>query len=215
MPGTQDQPSQKLTVYQPTNLLPGSSYRFGLNRGLAITRALCHNPASQGVKVGASLPLRNFQRMLGLMAIISSSPGPVTHATPAVLAETLCSSPRLVSRMPPYQGGPWLSHGSGLLAGPLPVLDRHRLGVGFQKEGGQIPSTWVAQHCRRQANIFYETAAYQLSKNDGSIPSPQNLGVAHKTPRWTQIEASVQTGEMPPLMGTAQPVFTESGICAG
>lgn len=67
------------------------------------------------------IPFGMFQRMLGLMAFASSvlQTGPAIDAAPTVLAETPSSSPRLASRMPPYQTtpAPWPWPLGGTLVG--------------------------------------------------------------------------------------------------
>lgn len=87
---TQYQPSQELTVFQPANVLPGSSSQFDPNAGLAHARARSDNSLT-----GAIIQSLSFTSPQSLSEdagpngdnIISSSAGPATHVAPAVLAE--------------------------------------------------------------------------------------------------------------------------------
>lgn len=72
MPGSQDQPSQVLTVSQPANILPGSSSRFSPNAGLAHAGARTIQQHVPSFRVRLSLPLRIFQKILRLMVTASS-----------------------------------------------------------------------------------------------------------------------------------------------
>lgn len=72
MPGSQDQPSQVLTVSQPANIFPGSSSRFSPNAGLAHVGAHAIQQHAPSFRVRVSLPLRIFQKILHLMVTASS-----------------------------------------------------------------------------------------------------------------------------------------------
>ncbi len=64
LPGAQGQLCQERTVTQPTGIVPGYSYRLGAERATSIQ----HHAAS--FKEGTTRPLKAFQKMLGLMAVV-------------------------------------------------------------------------------------------------------------------------------------------------
>ncbi len=64
MPGTQGQFCQELSVSQPTNFAPGSSFRLRPHKGGSCTRTCTGHTTARG-------PLKTFQKMLGLMASAS------------------------------------------------------------------------------------------------------------------------------------------------
>lgn len=90
-------------------------------------------------KVGAFLPLKAFQRLLGLM-LATSSVVPAPHAASAVLAKSQTFIPCLAS----FQGATptvlleaqtSLCHSCDPLVGPLPKSNRFSIGTELQKEG--------------------------------------------------------------------------------
>ncbi len=71
VPGTQGQLCQELAVSQPMGLLPGSSIRLSPYEGDSHSSALAIQQLAASFRIGASHPLKTFQRMLGLMASTS------------------------------------------------------------------------------------------------------------------------------------------------
>ncbi len=122
LPRTQGQFYQERAVPQPMNLVPGNSYQFSLNECGSHARTCTGHSAFIQKRLHSNSELiqtlKAFQRILGLMASVSSvlQLG-LLHMRPApsVLAETLSSSTRLVLWTHPSQGKPGLRYSSGPL----------------------------------------------------------------------------------------------------
>ncbi len=98
-------------------------------------------------KIGASRPLKTFQKMLHGHPVPGNSVGPALHVDPSILAETSSSSPCLASRMPPCQGEPGLRHSSGPLERPSVDGMGRALVYHIQKLGGLNRRFHVVGEC--------------------------------------------------------------------
>ncbi len=107
VPGTQGQLCQEHTVSQPTDIVPGNSFRLGPNEGCGHTRACSGHTAARSLFRDRSLsPSQIVSENAGPhgLRIPSATAGPASYAAPSALAETEGSIRRLASWTPANQG---------------------------------------------------------------------------------------------------------------
>ncbi len=139
VPRTQGQFCQERAVPQPTNIVPGNSYRLSSNEGSSHGRTCTgHSAARVFIQNRSPSPSQSFSKDAGPhgLSVFSTSVGPASHAAPSVLAETSSSSTCLASRTPSSQGEPGLRCSFGPLEKPSVDGTGRALGYGLQKEGG-------------------------------------------------------------------------------
>lgn len=92
------------------------------------------------------------------------------------------------------------------------LTDASNKGFGAMREGRMTSGSWSSAE-----RLPWNTGSQNLPTRPQIAPRPSPLGqnsggVLHKPTRWTQIEATVQTGETPPLMGIMQPALAGSQV---
>ncbi len=107
VPRTQGQFCKKRAIHQPTNFIPGNSYRLSPNEGCGHARTCTGYSAARGIiQTRSPSPPQSIWEDAGPhgLSIFGTSVGPASNAAPSVLAENSSSSTRLASRTPPHQG---------------------------------------------------------------------------------------------------------------
>ncbi len=139
VPRTQGQFFQEHAVPQPTNFVPGNSYRLSPNEGGSHARMCYGYSAARGfIQIRSPSPSQRVSEDVGPhgLSVFDTSVGPASHAAPSVLAETSSSSKCLASRTPLCQGEPGLHCSSGPLEKTSVDGTGCAPGHGLQKEGG-------------------------------------------------------------------------------
>ncbi len=242
MPETQGQLCQERTVPQPTDIIPGNSFRLSPNEGCGHTRACSGHTASCGLLHDRSLsPSQDVSEDAGPhgLCVSSTAAGPASYVAPSALAETEGFIMHLASRTPAGQGKLGLRGSPGPLEMSSVDGTGCALGNGLQEEGGLDR---CIQHglgsSVRGPNDFWPViergrkSPHQLPGNAGSVSSPSDLltrpkgaprsgpfgqhdgGSLHKSPRRALLEAPLRSSGAPLGMGSAQPAFAESNACA-
>ncbi len=121
-PRTQGKFCQERAVPQPTNFVPGNSYRLSPHECGSHARTCTGHSAAHGfIRTRSPSPSQSVSKdaVPHGLTVFGTQVGPASHAAPSVLAETSSSSSYLASRTPPCQGEPGLRCSYGPLEKPL------------------------------------------------------------------------------------------------
>ncbi len=193
-PGAQDQSCQELSVSQPTEFIPKSSFRIGPHEGGSCAR-LCtsYTAARLIIQLLSLIPSQSVSKDAGPHDLCNSSTsvGPSPNETLPVLVETSDSAPFVASWKHLHQGETGLHSSPCPLEGPSVVRARREDGIGLHKEGclDRYFQNRLGRFVRGQSDLRLlvesgRLATHQLPRNDSSMLSSSNLSAGpERTPR--------------------------------
>ncbi len=140
---------------QPTNLVPGNSYRLSPNEGCSHARRCTgHLAARSFIQTQSPSPSQSISEDSGPhgLCVFGTSVGPASHAAPSVLPETSSSSTRLATRTPcvaaldPWKNNQWIERGVSLVMvcrRKVVSTDTSNLGWGMLCDGKPAFGLWL------------------------------------------------------------------------
>ncbi len=217
LPWAQAQLCQEHTVTQPTDFVPGYSYRLvQMTATASAGRAITIQRHMASFKEGTACPLKAFQRMLGCMAAAS----PVLMLGLLHMRHIQFWLKQRVPSAPQRNGDSDLCISPGPLEGPLLAKARRDPRHSAQKEGCHDSrfQQGFGSAVREQTDIRPMVRrgvgpAHQLPRNASSVSGlsilpaghlgtpranmlrKQIRGVIHKSPGWPRLKATLHAGE--------------------
>ncbi|XDV14461.1 hypothetical protein PO909_014706 [Leuciscus waleckii] len=240
--GSQCQLDEELSVTQSEDIFPGT--RIGLavhDSQLSPQRAVDIQRTANSFRCGASVPLKKFQKMLGLMASASSvlqlgllRMRPLQFWLKARVPRRAWASGLLrlrvnqkcVTALKPWRSErlvPIRCKPGDFLEGESGVHGRVHLGMGSAARGqtvlGPVVGTGEAPAHKLPRNAGSRQRADAFLSPNKRTPRPGPFGqhvcgVLHKSPGRPQVQEPVQAGRTPPGMGSVQPALAQSSARA-